>query len=190
MEGYKPSPEEQAELEKSRTISDADLLKGGAEYKVDESGEKRLEVTKDQIDSLEKINMKEISECLKDISALLMSRDSRGYSILFGRDSAMKFRDMAVNLENNGVSNAEFSTEFYDEVHKMGTEATGRLVDDTESLGQMLAYFGNISKEVQRIMETGTSNTELDKILKISNNVQVALTKKIEILNRYLSRTY
>jgi hypothetical protein len=164
------------------------LLIGGAEYKVDESGEKRLEVTKDQLDSLEKINMKEISECLKEISALLVSRDSRGYSVLFGRDSAMRFRDMALSLESNGLSSAEFSTEFYDEVHKMGTEANGRLVDDTESLGQMIVYFENISKEVQRIMEKGASNAELDKILRISNNVQAALNKKLEILNRYLSR--
>jgi len=37
-----PTPEEQAELEKSRTISDAELLEKGAEYVVDENGNKRL----------------------------------------------------------------------------------------------------------------------------------------------------
>lgn len=41
MEGPKQkTPEEIAALEKSRTISDAELLKGGAEYKVNEKGEK------------------------------------------------------------------------------------------------------------------------------------------------------
>lgn len=34
------TPEEIAQLEKSRTISDAELLKGGAEYSVNEKGEK------------------------------------------------------------------------------------------------------------------------------------------------------
>jgi hypothetical protein len=47
-EEQKLTPEEQAKLEKSRALSDAELLKGGAEYVVDENGEKRLEVTKDQ----------------------------------------------------------------------------------------------------------------------------------------------
>lgn len=34
------TPEEIAQLEKSRTISDAELLKGGAEYSINEKGEK------------------------------------------------------------------------------------------------------------------------------------------------------
>ena len=34
------TPEEIAGLEKSRTISDAELLKGGAQYSVNEKGEK------------------------------------------------------------------------------------------------------------------------------------------------------
>lgn len=46
----KYTPEQIAELEKSRTISDAELLKGGAEYVVDEKGEKRLEITKKQLE--------------------------------------------------------------------------------------------------------------------------------------------
>lgn len=41
------TPEEIAELEKSRTISDAELLKDGAEYKVDEKGEKMLVIDKE-----------------------------------------------------------------------------------------------------------------------------------------------
>lgn len=47
------TPEEIAQLEKSRTISDAELLKGGAEYAVNEKGEKRLEVSKKQLSRLE-----------------------------------------------------------------------------------------------------------------------------------------
>lgn len=39
------TPEEIAEMEKTRTISDAELLKEGAKYVVDEKGEKRLEPT-------------------------------------------------------------------------------------------------------------------------------------------------
>lgn len=39
------TPEEIAKFEKSRTISDADLLRRGAEYKIDDSGEKRLDTT-------------------------------------------------------------------------------------------------------------------------------------------------
>ena len=46
----KYTPEQIAELEKSRTISDAELLKGGAEYVVDEKEEKRLGITKKQLE--------------------------------------------------------------------------------------------------------------------------------------------
>lgn len=40
--------EEIAKMEKSRTLSDAEILKHGAEYKIDEAGNKRLEITKIQ----------------------------------------------------------------------------------------------------------------------------------------------
>src|SRR3989344_5223073 len=43
-----PTPEEIAEMEKSRTISDAELLEDGAEYVVDEEGEKILHTTDEQ----------------------------------------------------------------------------------------------------------------------------------------------
>lgn len=56
-----PTPKEQAELEKSRTLSDAELIKGGAEYKIDEeTREKRLEVTKEQF--LQEKREEEISD--------------------------------------------------------------------------------------------------------------------------------
>lgn len=45
-----PSPEEMAKIEKERILSDAELLKGGADYKFDEKGQKRLDVTDEQIE--------------------------------------------------------------------------------------------------------------------------------------------
>lgn len=47
-----PTPEEQAKLEKSRTISDAELLKDGAWYVINEDGEKILKVNDYQIAEL------------------------------------------------------------------------------------------------------------------------------------------
>lgn len=47
------TPEQIAEMEKSRTISDAELLGGGAEYVVDEKGEKSMETTVEQKQILE-----------------------------------------------------------------------------------------------------------------------------------------
>ncbi len=46
------TPEEIARLEKSRTISDAELLKGGAEYIIDENKERVLLVGKSQNEDL------------------------------------------------------------------------------------------------------------------------------------------
>lgn len=45
---YQPSLKAQAKIEKSRTISDAELLKGGAEYVVDKKGNKVLKVANRQ----------------------------------------------------------------------------------------------------------------------------------------------
>ena len=49
-----PSPEEQAQIAKSRTLSDAELIKGGADYVPTESSEPRLEVTEKQINETKK----------------------------------------------------------------------------------------------------------------------------------------
>jgi len=45
-----PSPEEMAKIEKERALSDAELLKGGADYKFDEKDRKRLDVADEQIE--------------------------------------------------------------------------------------------------------------------------------------------
>ena len=50
----KYTPEEIADLEKSRTISDTELLKDGAKYEIDEEGNKHLSATDEQIKSIEK----------------------------------------------------------------------------------------------------------------------------------------
>ena len=49
-----PSSEEMAEIEKERVLSDAELLKEGAEYKFDESGQKILELTEEQVECAKK----------------------------------------------------------------------------------------------------------------------------------------
>ena len=49
-----PTPEERARLEKSRTISDVDLLKGGANYIFDENGGKVLSPSEEQIEEIHK----------------------------------------------------------------------------------------------------------------------------------------
>lgn len=44
-----PTPEKRADIEAERTISDAELLKEGAKYTFDQKGDRRLEVTSNQI---------------------------------------------------------------------------------------------------------------------------------------------
>lgn len=48
-----PTPEGMAKIQKERALSDAELIKGGAEYVVDEKG-MRLDVTYEQIKAAEK----------------------------------------------------------------------------------------------------------------------------------------
>ncbi len=63
------TPEEIAEMEKSRTISDAELLKGGAEYIVSEEGEKVLHATEEQINQVESLGDPYFRALLKHIDA-------------------------------------------------------------------------------------------------------------------------
>ncbi len=51
MEPTMKTPEEMAEIQKSRTESDAELIKDGAEYIADEKGNMRLDVTLRQRDA-------------------------------------------------------------------------------------------------------------------------------------------
>jgi len=56
----KPTPEEIAEIEKSRTLSDAELLKGGAKYDVDEeTGDTRIKTTEEQIEEIKQDHNRE-----------------------------------------------------------------------------------------------------------------------------------
>ena len=74
-----PSPEEMAKIEKERALSDAELLKGGAEYKIDEKENKRLDPTAEQI---VKIKQEKWAEGFVDKS-VFMSND-----IIIGFDRA------------------------------------------------------------------------------------------------------
>lgn len=65
------SPEEIAQMEKSRTISDAELLKDGAEYSVDNIGRSELRPTDKQIELIKKIGMMSEEENNKRIEDLL-----------------------------------------------------------------------------------------------------------------------
>lgn len=57
-----PSPEEMAEIEKARILSDAELLKEGAEYKFDEIGQKSFELSTEQIERARKEMEQELSK--------------------------------------------------------------------------------------------------------------------------------
>ena len=54
FEEKKYSPEEMAQIERDRTLSDAERLKEGAKYKINETGNKRLDLTNEQIKKFER----------------------------------------------------------------------------------------------------------------------------------------
>ena len=47
-----PTPEKRAEVEATRTLSDAELIKSGAQYVFDKDNDGRLEVTGDQVEKI------------------------------------------------------------------------------------------------------------------------------------------
>lgn len=82
-----PSPEEMAKIQKERALSDADLVKGGAEYVVNEDST-RLEVTEEQERAAEKemilekigietIRCPESIELIKKLRSKLLNYDER-----------------------------------------------------------------------------------------------------------------
>lgn len=56
-----PTPEEVAKMQKERALSDAELIKGGAEYNYDEKGNSRLEVTEQQKSKIKKEHYEQLS---------------------------------------------------------------------------------------------------------------------------------
>ncbi|MBI1755367.1 hypothetical protein HY250_03420 [Candidatus Azambacteria bacterium] len=70
------TPEEMAAMEKSRRISDAELLKDGAEYVVDERGKKRLELESDE--KIREIRSREFGERIHQ-EAEISQRDAAIY---------------------------------------------------------------------------------------------------------------
>lgn len=57
---HQPSPEERAKIEKERTLTEAELLAGGAEYVVGPEGEiPRLQLTDEQIEHLKELHKQE-----------------------------------------------------------------------------------------------------------------------------------
>mgnify|MGYP001559555202 CR=1 FL=1 len=75
-----PSPEEMAKIEKERALSDAELLKGGAEYKFNEKGEKRLDATDEQLEEARKEMKKDSKESrggLKSTKEMIAEQLSR-----------------------------------------------------------------------------------------------------------------
>jgi len=83
-----PTPEEIADMEKSRTISDAELLKDGAEYKIDEeTGEKHLQPTKEQVGvihndlEIESAQDKETAYEGRKVSMVEIEQDGKTYWI-------------------------------------------------------------------------------------------------------------
>lgn len=100
--------EEIAEMEKSRTISDAELLKDGAEYVVGEEGGKRLETTVEQQKRLE--NIEKFKETLKNIAGkeddfevniLFMHKRERSRKI--GRLISFDNSEIILNTTNAGL---------------------------------------------------------------------------------------
>lgn len=73
-----PSSEEMAQNEKERTLSDAELIKDGAEYKINEKGEKRLDLTDKQIEGVKE--EMEISQESREELSLRLERSRSKYA--------------------------------------------------------------------------------------------------------------
>lgn len=103
-EQYQLSAEEQAGIEKKRTLSDAKLLKDGAEYMIDDEGEKELHVTEDQREEVEKT-----MELDLESKAIMEEQE-----VLLEDLSAEKIFDVAIN----GLISATNKREYWEDVMK------------------------------------------------------------------------
>ena len=107
MEGPKQkTPEEIAEIEKSRTISDAELLKGGAEYAVDEREEKKnLLITEDQRYNIIKEHENDPEVRVRELFKTLEKTFGQDIKSLDERDS--KLREASADMIKLIVKNSE-----------------------------------------------------------------------------------
>lgn len=64
-----PTPEEMAKMQKERALSDAELIKGGADYAIDKNGNLKLNVTDEQIEQAkEEMGDNKLKEKMKDLT--------------------------------------------------------------------------------------------------------------------------
>ena len=102
IEGPKiPSAEEMAKMQKERVLNDAELIKDGAEYAVQDDGNLRLEATPGQIESARK----EMESFFNDIENKKISEDEhvyfQGYSKIFDMANEINY------LRNKGALDPE-----------------------------------------------------------------------------------
>lgn len=118
------SPEEKAQAQKERTLNDAKLLKNGAEYKIEDDGNLRLEVTNDQIEDARK-------EMNIDLEIKNFSEDERKY--FEGQSKVFSMIMNTVYLENKGKLDPEKSKELREKtsmLNKNGLAKFSGKIDD------------------------------------------------------------
>jgi len=79
-EPNQPTPEDQAKIETERTLSDAEMIKDGAEYVVDEGGDKRLEATSEQVESARE-EMERAEELKSSIEGVIEQDENYGSEV-------------------------------------------------------------------------------------------------------------
>jgi len=97
------SPEEIKKTEKSRELSDAELIKGGAKWETNEKGEKTLKITEEQRTALEKREMeekklkeeidKEMEEKEKEVKEEIEKKYREALASLFSEVQSLKNSD-------------------------------------------------------------------------------------------------
>ncbi len=140
-----------AQIENARALSDAVLIKGGAEYVVDENGEKRLEVTEEQKNEEFKL-FKRLQEWDEQERERNEKREHFKKLIFdFFEKNDVKLRDnLLIDAKSGSWSGRPFSgwrlLHSIDEYHLS-------LIDEGVSYGGSLEFMGQMRERGKRALE-------------------------------------
>lgn len=145
------------EIEKKKVLSDAELIKDGAEYKIDEKGNKSLEVADHQVEKTKEDSLEE---------------------------SGLSIGGTKSNKEDSREVNKEHLTDYPDYLYERINE-NQKGMESAETLSDLSDYFRNLSNRIEA--DRNTNNYEenhWNKKVMLAHHIREAINTEIGLIKK------
>ncbi len=175
---YQPTPEEQAKIKKERTLSDAELIKEGSGYALEED---RLELTKEQIEKIKKEMNVDIAQKYENLKDIIKNKDNEIADLKAQIEALMKDK---ISLEKIRETIQKQETKSLYLSERAREEKTDEEILELENYAKK--YFENLwNKYLEEIKDSRVaaplSKEEFIERLKITYNIQNVNEEKLNL---------